>query len=96
MEDKVIVPIQACESEVVEKLFYKYNSFIRAMTFLMKNTNLDETTSKFLNDKFEECITIDYDLEHEKEKLNLKYNPDINHYHNYLFDFTNKEMVFEV
>lgn len=95
MENKIIIPISEIESNEIEKLFYKYNSYLRVISFIIKNTNLNETNNTFLNIKFEECINISMELEEKKEFLNQKYNPDSIKYTNYTFDFVKKEIIFE-
>lgn len=93
--EKIMIPILEAESEKIETLFNKYNSYLRVIAFLIKNTELNENNNSFLHEKFEECINISMELEAEKERLNVKYNPDRNKYNNYTFDFVKQQLIFE-
>lgn len=80
------------ENSKIEYLHYSYNAVDSLLKILLDKSEISE---QFLNSKFQERNEIYKSLEKEKNIIANKYKPDKNKLYNCLFDFTNKQIIFE-
>jgi len=85
------ISITSNESEHIEKLFYKYNSYINMLEYF---TNLPAMRDSVTYEKkWDEAVEINMELEKAKRAIEFKYKPEGN-WDGYEFDFNKSKVIF--
>lgn len=79
------------ESENVERLFLKYNSYMSMLEYFAESTAMKE--SEIYDKKWNETTEIWIELDKAKRAIEKKYKPQGN-WAGYEFDFDNNKVIF--
>lgn len=78
------------ESENIERLFLKYNSYISMLEYL---TNANVSNTEIYEKKWNETAELWIQLDRAKAAAEIKYKPE-GSWDRYEFDFNNHQVVF--
>lgn len=92
MEQK-IVPISHEDSQKVEALFARCNTYMSMVGFLGAQYGMSEQMPLF-NEKWNETVELYMQLEALKAEMDSKYRPESGNWTNYMFDFRKDQMVY--
>lgn len=85
------IPITHEESDNVERLFLKYNSYMNMLEYFAESSAIKN--SDIYNKKWDEAAELWVELDKAKRAVEVKYKPKGN-WDGYEFDFENSKVIF--